>query len=74
MTTRAWRWLLGSVLGLNLVSAALGKDTICCTIREAAHLERPGGARRLLIRVGLFLAWFLPHLLNPAKRPRGGRP
>jgi hypothetical protein len=69
MTTRAWRWLLGSLLGLNLASAVLGRETICSTLREVFHVDEPEGRRRLVVVTAEVIAWWLPHMLNPAKRP-----
>lgn len=69
VTTRVWRWVLGGLLGLNLAAAALGWETVCCTLRELFHLERKAGRVGLvLVTVGV-IAWWLPHMLNPAKRP-----
>ena len=60
---------LAAILGANYWLHLRGRPTICCRLRWLGHTETPAGAYATERAVRGFADWFVPHLLDPGKRP-----
>jgi hypothetical protein len=68
MPPRAWAAIGASVVTANVVAALTHRATICMGIRSTYHVETVAGRVAFVATWATFSAWWLPHVLDPAKR------